>query len=163
MDSNRDQKRRMQIEGAGVHLPGEQETNFKHMHTISKHQRSACQAKLLGLTLKYSIFTLFSVTKVIISPLPFIVPSFQTLRSFSDLFSVVILERNVIWMSKSLIFLPLFLTPWNNFKVSKRSTRTEYSGWCFLSFMVFLHYLSVTEACKSRAAIITMPLIESCT
>lgn len=104
---------------------------FKHMHMISKHQCSACQTKLLGLTLKNSIFTLFSVTKVIIFPLPFTVPSFQTLRSFSNLFSVVILERKIIWMSKSLTFQPLFLTPWNNVNVSECSTRTEYSGWCF--------------------------------
>lgn len=125
------------------------------MHTISKHQCSALQTKWLGLTLKYSIFIPFPITKIVMPPLPLVVPNFQTLTTFSNLFSLVTLVSEIIWMSKSLIFQPLFLTPSNNSNVSERSISTEYSDWCFCHLWIFLHYLSITEACKSRAVTTT--------
>lgn len=119
----------MQTRGAGVHLPREEETNFC-FGRIQTHAHDQ-QAPVLSLSDK----TAWADLEVFhFYPLPCYKShnlSFQTLRSFSNLFSLVILERKIIWMSKSLTFQPLFLTPWNNFNISECSTRTEYSSWCF--------------------------------
>lgn len=140
---------------------------LKHTHTIGKHQCLALQAKLLGLTLKYSIFIPFSITKIINTPthtLPLAVPSFQTLITFSNLFSLVIVVRKIIWISKSLIFQPLFLTSSNNSNVSERSISTQYSDWCFCHLWIFFctTFLSLKLINPELSPSQLTSLIESC-
>jgi len=58
------------------------------MDTIRKHQCSALKTKLLGLTLKYSIFIPFSITKIITLLTTFGCPKFLNLN---DIFKSIFL------------------------------------------------------------------------